>query len=213
MNAGASSLPGRARYSWRADLQLNTLDIVTAVLLGIIEAVIEIVGALGFLERTVWLGGAAGFAFYAVYNGTTWILYFSGAYIRKRAGVILLAAVVTALIRWFLGDPDGPILLWYGIFPSLGALATFAALRWRGGNVLFALASAVASGLNQVALFTVLGGFELSDGPLFGILSILLGFIGGLVWGVVARYLGIGLEKAGVPSVDEPPALGPQQYA
>jgi ABC-type thiamin/hydroxymethylpyrimidine transport system permease subunit len=213
MNAGASSLPGRSRYSWRADLQLNTLDIVTAVLLGIIEAVIEIAGALGFLERTVWLGGAAGFAFYAVYNGTTWILYFAGAYIRKRAGVILLAAVVTALIRWFLGDPDGPILLWYGIFPSLGALATFAALRWRGGNVLFALASAVASGLNQVALFVVLGGFDLAEGPLFGIISILMGFVGGLIWGVIARYLGIGLEKAGVPSVDEPPALGAQQYA
>jgi ABC-type thiamin/hydroxymethylpyrimidine transport system permease subunit len=200
-------------YSWRADLQLNTLDIVTAVLLGIIEAAIEILGALGFLERTVWLGGAAGFAFYAIYNGTTWILYFAGAYLRKRAGVILLAAIVTALVRWFFGDPDGPILLWYGIFPSLGALATFAALRWRGGNVLFALTSAVASGLNQVALFVVLGGFELSEGPLWGIVSIIMGFLGGLVWGVVARYLGIGLERAGVPSVDEPPARGVQRFA
>jgi ABC-type thiamin/hydroxymethylpyrimidine transport system permease subunit len=213
MNAAASSVPRRRHYRWQADLKLNTLDIVTAVLLGIIEAAIEIVGALGFLERTVWLGGAAGFAFYAVYNGTTWILYFAGAYLRKRAGIILLAAIVTALVRWFFGDPDGPILLWYAIFPSLGALATFAALRWRGGNMLFALASAVASGLNQVALFVILGGFELSEGPLWGIVSITLGFIGGLVWGVVARYLGIGLERAGVPSVDEPPALGTQTYA
>lgn len=213
MNAAASSVPRRRQYRWQADLKLNTLDIVTAVLLGIIEAAIEIVGALGFLERTVWLGGAAGFAFYAVYNGTTWILYFAGAYLRKRAGIILLAAIVTALVRWFFGDPDGPILLWYAIFPSLGALATFAALRWRGGNMLFALASAVASGLNQVALFVILGGFELSEGPLWGIVSITLGFIGGLVWGVVARYLGIGLERAGVPSVDEPPALGTQTYA
>jgi ABC-type thiamin/hydroxymethylpyrimidine transport system permease subunit len=213
MNAAASSVPRRRHYRWQADLKLNTLDIVTAVLLGIIEAAIEIVGALGFLERTVWLGGAAGFAFYAVYNGTTWILYFAGAYLRKRAGIILLAAIVNALVRWFFGDPDGPILLWYAIFPSLGALATFAALRWRGGNMLFALASAVASGLNQVALFVILGGFELSEGPLWGIVSITLGFIGGLVWGVVARYLGIGLERAGVPSVDEPPALGTQTYA
>lgn len=213
MDATASSVP-RGRYSWKADVRLNTLDIVTAVLLGIIEAAIEIVGALGFLERTVWLGGAAGFAFYAIYNGTTWILYFSGAYLRKKAGIILLAAIVTGLVRWFLGDPDGPILLWYAIFPSLGALATFAALRWRGGNVLFALSSAVASALNQVALFVVLGGFELSEGPLFGIISIAMGFVGGLVWGVVARYLGIGLERAGVPSVDEPPARGgTAQYA
>ncbi|MPZ86519.1 MAG: hypothetical protein GEU81_00335 [Nitriliruptorales bacterium] len=213
MDASASPVPRRRSYRWRTDLQLNTLDIVTAVLLGIIQAAIEIVGALGFLERTVWLAGAAGFAFYAIYNGTTWILYFAGAYLRKRAGVILLAAIVTALVRWFFGDPDGPILLWYAIFPSLGAVATFAALRWRGGNMLFALASAVASGLNQVALFTILGGFELSEGAFWGIISIVLGFLGGLVWGVVARYLGIGLERAGVPSVDEPPALGTQQYA
>lgn len=213
MDATASSLPA-GRYRWRADLQLNTLDIVTAVLLGVIEAAIEIVGALGFLERTVWLGGGAGFAFYAIYNGTTWILYFGGAYLRKKAGIILLAAVVTGLVRWFLGDPDGPILLWYAIFPSLGALAAFALLRWRGGNILFAVTSGVASALNQIALFVVLGGFELSEGPVFGIVSIVIAFFGGLVWGVVARYLGIGLERAGVPSVDEPPARsGETQYA
>lgn len=207
MATEASARGSSARYAWREDLRLNTLDIVVAVLLGVIEAAIEIVGALGFLERTVWLGGAAGFAFYAVYNGTTWILYFAGAYLRKRAGVILLAAIVTALVRWFMGDPDGPILLWYGIFPSLGALATFAVLRWRGQNLLFALASAAASGLNQVALFIVLGGFDLASGAFWGIVSIIMGAVGGLVWGVVARYLGIGLEKAGVPSVDEPPAV------
>lgn len=207
MSTAASSLPARA-YNWRADLQLNTMDIVVAVLLGIIEAAVEILGALGFLERTVWLAGAGGFAFYAVYNGTTWILYFAGAYLRKRAGVILLAAIVTALVRWFTGDPDGPILLWYGIFPSLAALATFAVMRWRGGNLLFAVSSAAASAFNQIALFTVLGGFDMAGGPTWGIISIIVAGIGGLVWGVVARYLGIGLEKAGVPSVDEPPARG-----
>ena len=31
---------------------------------------------------------------------------------------------------------------------------------------------------------------------------------GGLMWGVVAWYLGRGLEHAGVPSLDSPPALG-----
>jgi ABC-type thiamin/hydroxymethylpyrimidine transport system permease subunit len=188
------------------------MDIVVAVLLGVIEAAIEIVGALGFLERTVWLAGAAGFAFYAVYNGTTWILYFAGAYLRKRSGVILLAAIVTALVRWFFGDPDGAILLWYGIFPSLGALAAFAAMRWRGGNMLFAVSLAAAAGLNQVALFVVLGGFDLASGAFWGIISIIMGTIGGLLWGVLARYLGKGLERAGVPSVDEPPArVGPGQ--
>lgn len=206
--ASAASGASVSRYRFAEDFKLNTLDIVVAVLLGIIEAAIEILGALGFLERTVWLGGAAGFAFYAIYNGTTWILFFAGAYLRKRGGVILLAAIVTALVRWFFGDPDGPILLWYAVFPSLGALAAFAVLRWRGTNLLFALSSAAASALNQVALFVILGGFDLAEGPTWGIVSIVLAGLGGLVWGIVARYLGIGLEKAGVPSVEEPPARG-----
>ena len=48
-------------YDIREDLKLNTMDIVVGVLLGVIEAAIEIVGALGFLERTVWAVGPAGF--------------------------------------------------------------------------------------------------------------------------------------------------------
>jgi ABC-type thiamin/hydroxymethylpyrimidine transport system permease subunit len=206
--AMAERAPAGIGYRFKEDVRLNTMDIVVAVLLGVIEAAIEIVGALGFLERTVWAAGAAGFAIYAFYNGTTWILYFAGAYLRKRSGVILLAAIVTALVRWFFGDPDGPILLWYGIFPSLGAMAVFAAMRWRGGNWLFAIATAVTAALNQVALFIVLGGFDLAEGAFWGITSIIIGGLGGLVWGVVARYLGKGLERAGVPSVDEPPSRG-----
>ncbi|MQA05963.1 MAG: hypothetical protein GEV07_25700 [Streptosporangiales bacterium] len=202
--ATVSASSGKFRFA--QDFKLNTLDIVVAVLLGIIQAVIEIVGALGFLERTVWLGGSAGFAFYAIYNGLTWLLYFAGAYLRKRAGVIVLAAVVTGLIRWFFGDPDGPILLWYALFPSIGALAVFWLLRWRSQNLLFALTSGAASGLNQVALFVVLGGFKLAGGAMWGLISILVGFLGGLVWGIAARYLGKGLQKAGAPTVQEPPA-------
>jgi ABC-type thiamin/hydroxymethylpyrimidine transport system permease subunit len=198
---GRTRVAGR-RIDWREDLRLNTMDIVVAVLLGIIEAAIEIVGALGFLERTVWLGGPAGFAFYAVYNGTTWILYFAGAWLRKRAGVILLGAIVTALVRWFFGDPDGPILLWYGIFPSIGALAVFYFMRWRGERTLFALSAAAAAALNQIALFVVLGGFDLAGNAFWGAVSVVMGFCGGLVWGVVARYLGMALARAGVPSVE-----------
>jgi hypothetical protein len=87
-------------------------------------------------------------------------------------------------------------------------------MRWRGGNWLFAVSCAVCSAANQISLFIVLGGFEMSDGALWGIGSIIMGGIGGLLWGVIARYLGIGLEKTGVPSVDEPPAIaGEATYA
>ncbi|HSK97677.1 MAG TPA: hypothetical protein VK891_13740 [Euzebyales bacterium] len=209
--AGAA---GTHAYSWKEDYKLNTLDIVVAVLLGVIEAAIEIVGALGFLERTVWLAGGAGFAFYAVYNGTTWILVYAGVYLRKRAGVLLLAAAVISLVRWFMGDPDGPLLLWYGLFPAFWGAVMFTLLRWRGGNWLFAISCAVCSAANQVSLFVALGGFDMAEGVAWGVGSIILGGIGGLLWGVVARYLGIGLEKTGVPSVSEPPAVaGEATYA
>jgi len=213
---GSGQAAGRSRYDWREEIRLNTMDIVVAVLLGVIEAAIEIVGALGFLERTVWAAGGAGFAIYAFYNGTTWILFFAGAYLRKRAGVIVLAAFVTHVVRWFMGDPDGPILIWYALFPSiLGALLAFALLRWRGGNMLFAITCGLTAALNQVALFVILGGFSQAEGPTWGILSVAIGFLGGLLWGVVARYLGKALEKAGVPSVDTPPGLtgGRASYA
>lgn len=192
------------RFSWRNDLRMNTMDIVVAVLLGIIEAAIEIVGALGFLERTVWATGSLGFVIYAIYNGTTWILFFAGAYLRKRASVLLLAIAVTHVVRWFMGDPDGPLLLWYALFPGILTVLAFYAMRWRGRNSLFAITGAVAAATNQIALFVVVG-FGLAGGAFWGILSILVGGVGGLLWGVAGRYLGIALEKAGVPSVEAPP--------
>lgn len=216
--ATAASVPGAVparRYDWREELRLDTMDIVVATILGLIEAAIEIIGALGFLERTVWLGGAAGFAFYAFYNGTTWILYFAGAYLRKRAGVIVLAAAITGLVRWFFGDPDGPLLLFYALFPAAFALIAFMALRWKGGWSLFAITCGVAAGTNQIAAFIGQRGFDLAGGAFWGTVAILIGFGGGLIWGPIARYLGIGLERAGVPVVEEPPGRtgGARSYA
>ena len=161
-NTVTASAPGAYRVG--KDFRLDTMDIVAAVLLGVIQAVIEIVGLLGFLERTVWAAGPVGFAIYAFYNGTTWILFYAGAFLRKRAALVMLAAVVTALVRWFAGDPDGPVLLFYGLFPAACGAAVFVGLRWRGGKLLFALAVAVTSVANQCALFIGQGGFQLADG-------------------------------------------------
>ena len=205
--ARAGKAPAVGRYDWREEWRFDTIDIVVATVLGAVEAAIEILGALGFLERTVWAAGAIGFAVYAFYNGTTWILFFAGAYLRKRAGIIFLAAGITHLIRWFFGDPDGPVLLFYAFFPAIFGVAVFSLLRWKGTWALFAIACAVTAGANQVATFIGQGGFSLSDGAFWGIVSILVGFIGGLIWGPLGRWLGIGLEKAGVPTVDEPPGL------
>lgn len=203
----ARSSEASRRFQWRLDLRMNTMDIVVAVLLGIIQAAIEILGALGFLERTVWATGSVGFVIYAIYNGTTWILFFAGAYLRKRASVLLLAILVTHVVRWFMGDPDGPLLLWYALFPGILTVLAFYAMRWLGRNLLFAVTGAVAAAANQVALFVVVG-FGLAGGASWGIMSVIVGAVGGLLWGVVGRYLGVGLEKAGVPAVDTPPARG-----
>ncbi len=200
--------PVRSAYQVGLDFKLDTMDIVVAVLLGVIQAVIEVVGLLGFLERTVWATGPVGFAIYAFYNGTTWILFYAGSYLRKRAMVPILAVVVTALVRWFAGDPDGPILLFYGLFPAIFGAAVFVLFRWRGGRLLFALAVAVTSVANQCALFIGQGGFQLADGTTWALVSMSIAAGGGLIWGVAAWYLGRGLERAGVPAVAMPPATG-----
>jgi hypothetical protein len=205
--ASAPRATSAGRYDWREEWRFDTVDIVVATVLGAVEAAIEILGALGFLERTVWASGAIGFAVYAFYNGTTWILFFAGAYLRKRAGIIFLAAVITHVIRWFFGDPDGPVLLFYAMFPAIFGVLAFSVLRWKGTWALFAITCAVTAGMNQVATFIGQGGFALSDGVFWGVVSILVGFIGGLIWGPLGRWLGIGLERAGVPTVDQPPSL------
>ena len=203
-NAGAATAKS---YRMGEDFKLDTMDIVVAVLLGVIQAVIEVVGLLGFLERTVWATGPVGFVIYAFYNGTTWILFYAGAYLRKRAVVVMLAVTVTALVRWFAGDPDGPVLLFYGLFPAAFGAGVLALMRWRGGRVLFALAVAVTAVANQVATFIGQGGFQLADGTTWALVSMSVAAVGGLLWGVLAWYLGRGLERAGVPSLDTPPAV------
>jgi hypothetical protein len=195
-------------YQLRQDFKLDTMDIVVAVLLGVIQAVIEIVGLLGFLERTVWATGPVGFAIYAFYNGTTWILFYAGAYLRKRAVIVVLAVAVTALVRWFAGDPDGPVLMFYGLVPAAFGATVIALLRWHGGQLLFAVAVAVTSVVNQIAMFIGMGGFQLAGGPTWALISMGIAAVGGLLWGIVAWHLGRGLENAGVPSLDTPPALG-----
>ena len=194
-------------YRFSQDFKLDTMDIVVAVLLGVIQAVIEIFTLLGFLERTVWATGPVGFAIYAFYNGTTWILFYAGVYLRKRAMIVILAVAVTALVRWFAGDPDGPVLMFYGLFPATCGAVTIALMRWRGGRLLFALAVAVTSVANQCAMFIGMGGFQLIGGTTWALISMAIAAFGGLLWGVVAWHLGRGLENAGVPSLDSPPAL------
>ena len=204
-NSGATATKS---YRIGEDFKLDTMDIVVAVLLGVVQAVIEIVGLLGFLERTVWATGPVGFVIYAFYNGTTWILFYAGVYLRKRAVIVMLAVTVTALVRWFAGDPDGPVLLFYGLFPATFGATLLALMRWRGGRFLFALVVAVTSVANQVATFIGQGGFQLADGTAWALVSMSVAAVGGLIWGVAAWYLGRGLEHAGVPSLDSPPALG-----
>ncbi|MCZ6475116.1 MAG: hypothetical protein O6700_02220 [Gammaproteobacteria bacterium] len=198
----------RSAYRLGEDFKLDTMDIVVAVLLGVIQAVIEIVGLLGFLERAVWATGPIGFVIYAFYNGTTWILFYAGVYLRKRAMVVILAVGVTALVRWFAGDPDGPVLMFYGLFPATCGATMIALLRWRGGQLLFALAVAVTAVANQCAMFIGQGGFQLVNGTTWALISMSVAALGGLLWGVLAWHLGRALENAGVPSLDRPPALG-----
>jgi hypothetical protein len=206
-----SSVASISSYKIREDFKLDTMDIVVAVLLGVIQAVIEVFAMLGFLERTFWAMGPYGFLFYAAYNGMTWILFYAGVYLRKRACIVMLAVTVTALVRWFAGDPDGPILIFHALFPATFGVMVIVIMRWHGGRLLFAATAAVTAAANQLSAFIGVGGFQLAQSDLWAIGTMLFAAVWGLVWGLAAWYLGKALEHAGVPSLDKPPAVSDGQ--
>ena len=98
--------------------------------------------------------------------------------------------------------------MFYGLVPAAFGATVIALLRWRGGQLLFAVAVAVTSVVNQIAMFIGMGGFQLAGGTSWALISMAIAAVGGLLWGIVAWHLGRGLENAGVPSLDTPPALG-----
>ena len=59
------SAPISSSYDIGEDFKVDTMDIVVAALLGVIQAVIEIVGLLGLLERAARATGPVGFVIYA----------------------------------------------------------------------------------------------------------------------------------------------------
>ena len=202
-----SNMFSSSSYQIKQDFKLDTMDIVVAVLLGVIPAAIEVFAMLGFLERTVWAMGPYGFLFYAAYNGMTWILFYAGVYLRKRACIVMLAVAVTALVRWFAGDPDGPILLFHALFPATFGVMVIVMMRWQGGKLLFALAAAITAAANQFSALLLIGGFQIMESFMWAIFTHLFAAIWGLLWGLAAWYLGKALEHAGVPSLDKPPAI------
>ncbi|NIW24520.1 MAG: hypothetical protein GWN29_08115 [Gammaproteobacteria bacterium] len=103
--------------------------------------------------------------------------------------------------------------MFYGLFPAAFGALVFVLMRWHGGRLLFALGVSVTSVANQIATFIGQGGFQLAEGTTWALVSMSIAAVGGAIWGIAAWYLGRGLERAGVPAVDSPPALSAERSA
>lgn len=188
----------KVKFPFAGEFKLNTLDIVIAVIIGVVEAVIEVSGAIGFIERVIWLTGPIGFLFYSSYNGLTTVLFCTAGWLRRRMGVVILGATVLALTRWFLGDPDGPILLWYSLGAAIpGAIAMWL-MNWEDRNLTYFVGNGVITACSILVIFPVVGGFSIAGGPGWALLSCLSGFLVGGAEGILARYLGKALARVGM---------------
>jgi hypothetical protein len=130
------------RLSFRDEWKVNTIDITVAVLLGVVQGVIVVVGALDYLNRVAQTTGVGGVIASMIILGLFGTLIVTAGFLRKRILVPIIAGVVLALIRWFTGDPDGAlILIWWGIAPFFFGLVLWA-FRWKDSWWVYALGGA-----------------------------------------------------------------------
>lgn len=190
----------KLKYPFIDEWKINTLDIAMAVVIGVIEAAIEITGALGFLDRIWYIAGPPGWLWLTAYNGITTVLFTSLGYLRRRMAVVLLASLVLAVVRWLFGDPDGPLLLYYALGAALPGVVVMWLRGWKDDNLTYFLGNGVTISVAIMLAYTTLG-IEMVGGPVWAVAVAINAFFWGGLWGIVARYLGKALQRVGIARV------------
>jgi hypothetical protein len=186
-----------ARPSFRSEWQVSTLDITIAVLLGVVTAAIVVGGALDYVSRIFQSIGVVGIVGSFIIVSVTGALVATAGYLRQKILVMILAALVIALIRWFTGDPDGAFLFLY--WPAgavLGGLILWA-FRWRDTWWLYGIVGAVMAG-TSIGIWGVLFGVQV-----MGMNDFVTGFLtvvvaGFFTCGVLSLLIGHALQRAGI---------------
>jgi ABC-type thiamin/hydroxymethylpyrimidine transport system permease subunit len=192
--------------TWR----MSTMDLVLGAVLGALNAAWQIVGGLGFVGIALApvIGGMGVLAF-AFPFGLTMTLPVVGGYLRRSAGVAVLVATLTGVLRWLFGDPNGVTLVAIWFVQGLGIAIVAEMLgypaRWGG----WALGAAVGTFFGWIIFFLVFGTGFITQEPvwlwvvgMFAVAMISAAVFGGALGIALARLL----TRAGLASAAHAPA-------
>ena len=191
--------PTKRNLSW--NLKLDTMDVTIAVIVGVITAVYTTYVPLYLLETFFLSMGVYGWMAFYLYEGIYFVLFTTAGWLRKKAGVMMLAGVVTGFIDYLLGVPEGPLLMVMLFAGGLVAGLFLHFVNWRR-NFLTAWVAGGLFFLAEETLFFFGTGFWPENAiELIGVY--IIGFItNGIITGYVSRLIADALTRAGIAEVE-----------
>ena len=191
--------PTKRNLIW--NFKLNTMDITIAVIVGVITAVYTTYIPLYLLETFFLSLGVYGWMAFYLYEGIYFVLFTTAGWLRKKAGVIMLAGVVTGFIDYLLGIPEGPLLM---VMLFAGGLVTGLFLHYVNWRRNF-LTAWVAGGLfflaEETLFFFGTGFWPETAIEVIGVY--IIGFItNGIITGYISRLIADALTRAGIAEVE-----------
>jgi hypothetical protein len=130
------------RLPFAEEWKVNTMDITVGVLLGVVQGVVVVTGAMDYVSRLLQTVGFGGFVMSMILTSFYGTLIPTAGYLRKRILVPVIAGTVLALMRWFTGDPDGVMILAWWTIGSFWFGLIMWALRWKDSWWRYGLAGA-----------------------------------------------------------------------
>lgn len=183
----ATAASRRSSDSW------TTMDIVIVAVIGVVFGFLN--SPFGLVYQSFQAAfGPIGANIFGVFNISQCLAMF----IVRKPGAALVNMLINGLVQMLSGNPAGAITLGWGVTQGLGAEAVFAATGYRSytWKVMF-LAGAMANVFSNYWTYGVYGFggqsvFILVAGTVLGF------FTYGILSGLVAYWIGIGLQKTGV---------------
>ena len=191
--------PSKSFLSW--NFTLDTMDITVAVIIGVITAVYTTYVPLYLLETFFLSMGVYGWMAFYLYEGIYFVLFTTAGWLRKKAGVMMLAGVVTGFIDYLLGVPEGPLLMLMLFSGGLVAGIFLHFVNWKKDFLTTWIAGGLFFLAEETLFFFGTGWWPESTIEIIGVYVI--GFItNGIITGYVSRLLATALTKAGITEVN-----------
>jgi ABC-type thiamin/hydroxymethylpyrimidine transport system permease subunit len=192
---------GGGKLPFSDEWKVNTMDITVAVLLGVVQGVVVVTGALDYFARALQTVGFAGFVLAMTIVGFYGPLIVTAGYLRKRILVPFIAGTILALMRWFTGDPDGILqLVWWGVGSLIFGLIMWA-FKWKDQWWRYGIAAAVMCGWAAGVWFFITGIRALGWSAYF-ISQPTVIIAGFFLSGLIGYGLGKALERVGIAAVE-----------